>query len=67
MKSYEQFDLTKNTYLVYQLKACFFFGGETTWTPVLTQISEKTDFSPALASKPADRTPSIPAQQQIDD
>ena len=44
-----------------------FFCRETTWTPVLTRISEKTDFSPALASKPADRTPSIPAQQQIDD
>ena len=62
MKSYEQFDLTKNTYLVYQLKACFFLA-----CPVLTRISEKTDFSPALARKPADRTPSIPAQQQIDD
>ena len=66
MKSYEQFDLTKITYLVYQLRPVF-FGGETTRTPVLTRISEKTDFSPALASKPADRTPSIPAQQQIDD
>ena len=32
------------TYLVYQLKACF-FGGETTWTHVLTRILEKTDSS----------------------
>ena len=31
------------TYLVYQLEACF-FGGETTWTYVLTRISEKTNF-----------------------
>ena len=32
------------TYLVYQLEACF-FGEETTWTYVLTRISEKTNSS----------------------
>ena len=31
------------TYLVYKLEACFFCR-ETTWTHVLTQISEKTDY-----------------------
>ena len=31
------------TYLVYQLEA-WFFAGETTWTYVLTRISEKTNF-----------------------
>ena len=31
------------TYLVYKLEACF-LAGEITWTPVLTRISEKTDF-----------------------
>ena len=31
------------TNLIYQLEVCFFWP-ETTWTPALTQISEKTDF-----------------------
>ena len=43
------------TYLVYQLKACFFWQ-EITWTHVLTRILEKTDFIKKYSNFPKEET-----------